>query len=119
MDDAYVKVKDPSLVAIGAERLFQRHLPEIVRALLEQEKGDRVDGDCVLTMKVEIGKRGDGVRYQCKATLKSPGYAGKAASGHLVYDSDGPGRLRVLDQATQGTLLPGLRRDDDDHDAAH
>lgn len=61
MSEYMLEVDDATLEIIGAEALWQQHVPEIARALMEQEEGARAEGPIKLTMQIRVGKVGDGV----------------------------------------------------------
>lgn len=110
MPEPYVTItrsEDLTLKSVGAEELLAQHLPEIARALREQEDGVRGDGDVVVNVKITIARREDGIRYGCGATVKIPGFVTRGTRGMLVPQHGEPDQpiLRVhITDATQGTI---------------
>lgn len=107
----FIEVEDATLDAIGCEALFEQYRTEIAQTLIEQEGGDRADGDCVVTVKITIGMREEGVRYHATIGLKKPGFVAKAAIGRILNVGDGGPRLRINRVNVKQMTIPGT--DDD------
>lgn len=103
----FIEVEDATLDAIGCEALFAQYRTEIAQTLIEQEGGDRADGDCVVTLKVTIGMREEGVRYHATAGLKKPGFVAKAAIGRILNVGDDGPRLRINRVNVKQMSIPG------------
>ena len=122
---AHVPVTDATLDAIGAERLFQMYMDRVAECLVDQEQGSRVDGDLVLTLKVSIGRREEGIRYHAVASLKEPGYTGSAVVGHMINRGKGDVRLRIVNPNPQTAFAfpapatKGEDTGDHPHDTGH
>ena len=91
-----VEAQDLNLAAVGADQLLEQHLPAIATALAEQEAGTREAGKIVLTIKLTISPKEDGLRYGCTASCKLPDFVARGARGHTVHRSGEPDALRVI-----------------------
>ncbi len=105
-----VEAQDLNLAAVGADQLLEQHLPAIAQALEEQEAGTREGGNIVLTIKLTISPKEDGLRYGCSSTCKLPAFISRGARGHTVHRNGEPNALRVIVNEGHQSSLPFAQR---------
>lgn len=91
-----VEAEPPTLENTGAEAVFQKHLEEVYRVLIEQAEGLRCPGHIDLKLRIRISAQDNAVRFESTAEMKSPGYLGRATVAQLVATGAGKGEIRVV-----------------------